>query len=169
MEQKPTGSHLDAKSVERYDVTKTLWCHSFFSVTGISTNLCYRFCFLYTLYLSAFVSKEKDVSCLSLWGFCILVTWLTKYGHDYQNWQLPLKEQTWTKIKPTILKEPKIRRLEGICSNHFVVRVSPHLFFTKKRLPSASPSPLLLLARLTLAFLATLTTLATLAILRTLA
>ena len=29
---------------------------------------------LYTLYLLAFVSMEKDESCVSLYGFCILVT-----------------------------------------------------------------------------------------------
>ena len=32
-----------------------------------------------------------------------------------------LKEQTWPETKPRILREPKIRRLEVIGSNHFVV------------------------------------------------
>ena len=39
---------------------------------------------LNTLYPLALVSTEKDVSCVSLYGFRILITWFTKYGYDYQ-------------------------------------------------------------------------------------
>ena len=38
---------------------------------------------LNALYPLAFVLLEKDVTCVSLYGFCGLITWLTKYGHDY--------------------------------------------------------------------------------------
>ena len=48
-----------------------------------------------------------------------------KYGHDYQNWRQPLKEQTRPQTNPGELRKPKIRRLEFICSNHFVVKGLP--------------------------------------------
>ena len=47
------------------------------------------------------------------------VTWLTKYGHDYQKWWQPQAEETWPKINPRILRERKIWRLEVIHGNHF--------------------------------------------------
>ena len=40
---------------------------------------------LNALYPLAVVSLEKDVSCVSLYGFCILVTGLTKYGREYRK------------------------------------------------------------------------------------
>ena len=80
---------------------------------------------LNALYPLALVSMGKDVSCVSLYGFCILVTWLTKYGHDHQNWRQLLKEHTWPKTKPRILREPKLQGLDVICSNHFVVKGPP--------------------------------------------
>ena len=80
---------------------------------------------LNALYPLAFVSLEKYVSCVSLYGFYILVTRLTKYGQDYQNWKQPLKEKTWSKTKPKILKDSKIWWLEVIHNNHFVVKGLP--------------------------------------------
>ena len=135
MKPMPRGRvHLDAKSVEwicwnsrywgSYDVTKTLWCHSFFSNANFNKSML-QVLLLNTFYPLALVSIEKDLSCVSLYGFCILVTWLTKYGHDYQNWRQSLKEPTWLKTKPRILREAKIQRLEAICSNHFVVKGLP--------------------------------------------
>ena len=103
---------------------KTLWRHSIFSNANFNKSML-QILLLNTLYPLALVSIEKDLSCVSLYGFCILITWLTKYGHDYQNWRQPLKEQTWPKTKPRILREPKIRRLEVICSSHFVVKGLP--------------------------------------------
>ena len=37
------------------------------------------------IYPLAFVSLETDVSCASLYGFCVLIMCLTKYGHDYRK------------------------------------------------------------------------------------
>ena len=50
---------------------------------------------LNALYPLAFVSMEKDVSCVNLYGFFVLVAWLTKYGHDYQKRRQRPTEQTW--------------------------------------------------------------------------
>ena len=95
-----------------YGVTRTLWRHSFFSNTNFNKTMLQILLLNNILYLLVLVSMEKDVNCVSLYSFSILVTWLTKYGHDYQNWKQPLKEQTWPKPKPRILRETKIRRLE---------------------------------------------------------
>ena len=135
MKQKPKCEvHWDAKSVawicwnswnlRSYDVTKTSWRHSFFSDANFNISIL-QILLLITLYPLALVSTAKDVSCVSLFSFCILVTWRTKYGHDYQNWRQPLKEQTWPKTKPRIPREPKIRRLEVICNNRFEVKGLP--------------------------------------------
>ena len=80
---------------------------------------------LNVLYPLAFVSLEKDVSCVSLYGFYFLITWLTKYGHEYRKWRQSLIEGTWPKDKPSILRDSKIWRLEVIRSNHFVVKGLP--------------------------------------------
>ena len=117
MQQKPTGRvHLDAKSAawicwnscywRNYDVSKTLWRHIFYSNANFNESMLQTLLFD-TLYPLALVSTEKDVSCSSLYGFCILVAWLTKYGHDYQNWRQPLQEQTWPKTKPRMLRHPR--------------------------------------------------------------
>ena len=101
--------------------SKKLWRHS--SVSNANFNITMlQILLLVTLYPLASVSMEKDVSCLSLYDFCVLVTWLAKYGHDYQNWRQSVKEQPWPKTKPRILREPKIWQFEVICSNRNVVK-----------------------------------------------
>ena len=65
---------------------------------------------------------QETVKCLavkSFRSFCFQVTWLTKYGHDYQKWWQPQIEETWPKINPRILRELKIWWLEVIHSKHF--------------------------------------------------
>ena len=76
------------------------------------------------LYPLELVWTVKDVNCVSLYGF-VFWSCLSKYGHDHQNWKQPLREQKWPKTKPRILREPKMRRLEVICSNRFVVKGLP--------------------------------------------
>ena len=97
-----------------------------FSVRPISTSPCYRFCFSIrsTRWRLICFSGERCKLC-EFTRFCILVTWLTKYHHGHQNWRQSLTERTWAKTKPRILRKPKIRRLEVICSNHFVVKGVP--------------------------------------------
>ena len=136
---KPTPSgrlYWEAKSVawicsnsryyKSYDVIKILGRHSFIN------NMYFNKSMLQILDLNAlyplaffFFSLEKDVSCVSLYGFCVLITWLTKYGYDYQKWRQPPIEPTWPKTKRRKLREFKKWRLELILSNHFVVKGLP--------------------------------------------
>ena len=84
MKQKPTDKvHLDAKSVawicwnscylRSYDVTKSFWSHSFFINANFNISMLQILLFI-TLFPLTLVSTEKDVSCVSLKGFCVLVT-----------------------------------------------------------------------------------------------
>ena len=124
---KPTPSgrvRSEAKSVgsrywESYDVIK--FFHHFFSNVNFNKFII-EIMPLNGLCPLAFVSLEKDVSCVSLLGFCVMVTSLTTYGHDWQNWRQPPTEQKWPKTKPRVLRKPNIRQLEVIHSSHFVVK-----------------------------------------------
>ena len=131
----PTGRVFwEAKSVpwicwilscwKSYDFIKFLWHHSFFNNMNFSKSML-QILHLNALYPLPFVSLEKDVSCVSLYGFCGLVMWLTKYGHDYRKWRQPLIEQTWPETKPGMLRDSMIWWLEVIQSNHFVVKGLP--------------------------------------------
>ena len=70
--------------MKSYDVIKFLWRHNFFNNMNFNKSML-QILHLNALYPLAFVSLEKDVSCVSLYGFCGLITWLTKYGHDYRR------------------------------------------------------------------------------------
>ena len=131
MKHKATGRvHLDEKSVAwicwnpRYwrschDVTKTLWRHSFF-INADFNKFMLQVLLLSTLYPLALVSTEKDVSCLSLYGFDLPnMVMTTKTGGNL------LKNKHGQKTKPRILRESKIRRLKVLCSNHFAVTGLP--------------------------------------------
>ena len=131
----PTGRvYWKAKSVawicwnsrywKSYDVITFLWRHSFFHNMNFNRSML-QILHLNALYPLAFVSLEKDISCMSLYSFSGLITWLTKYGLDYRNWRQSLIEETWPKIKPMILMDFKIWWLEVIHSNHFVVKSLP--------------------------------------------
>ena len=82
-----------------YDVKNTFWCLCFLVNANLDKSLC-QFLHLNALYPLAFVPLKKDVSCLSFRSFCFQVTWLTKYGHDYQKWWQLQIEGTWQKLIP---------------------------------------------------------------------
>ena len=135
MKPAPTGRvYWEAKSVawicwnscywKSYDVIKFLWRHSFFNNMNFNKSML-QILHLNALYTLAFISLEKDLSCVSLSGNCGLITWLTKYGHDYWKWKQSLIEETWRKTKPRSLIDFKIWWLKVIHSNHFVVRGLP--------------------------------------------
>ena len=122
---KPTTTdrvHREAKSVawtcsnsrycKSYHVIKFLWRHSFFNNRNFKKSML-QILHLNVFYPLAFVSLEKDVNCVRLYGFCVLITWLTKYGHDYRKWREPPLEKTWPKTNPRILRGLKIWRLDG--------------------------------------------------------
>ena len=101
MKQKPKGRlHSDAKSVSwicwhsccwrNYDITIDL---SFFSDANLKKSML-QLLLLNVLLPLALLSKRKDVSCGSLWGFCVLVMQLTKYHHDYWKRRQPPIKQT---------------------------------------------------------------------------
>ena len=117
---------LNLHCLKSYDIIKFLWHHSFFSNMTFNKSML-QILHLNGLYPLALVSLEEDVSSESFYGSCILVTWLTKYGHDYRKWRQPPIEQTWSKTKPRIMREPKMWLLEVIHSNHFVVEGLPPL------------------------------------------
>ena len=94
---------------------------------------------LNALHPLAFVSLEEDVSCVSLYGFCVLITWLTKYGHDYRKWRQSPKEETWPKTKLRTPMDSKICWFEVIHSNHFVVKGLPPYSGAKALKKNVSP------------------------------
>ena len=108
----------DLRYLKSNDIIKFLLRHSFFN--NVNFNKSWRqFLHLNALYPLAFVLLKTDGTCLSFRSFCFQVTWLTKYGHDYQNWLHRPIEETWSKTNSRILKELKIWWLEVFPSNHF--------------------------------------------------